>query len=146
MPKRAEKIFKNAHGEKSLKAPFAIYLDLECLLKQEQSCKNNPEKLYTKKKAKHEPSGWAIFTKGSFDAAEHKLDYYRGRDYIEKLCKKLKEHTMKTIKKLNGTMELIFYKKKCKKGMERKKIKSECDFVGVRDNSLEYRCKECREI
>ena len=28
----------------------------------------------------------------------------------------------------------------------KKKIKSECDFVGVRDNSLEYRCEECREI
>ena len=51
-------------GEKSLKAPFAIYLDLECLLKKEQSCENNNlEKSYTKKKAKHEPSGWAMFTK-----------------------------------------------------------------------------------
>ena len=28
-------------GEKSLKAPFAIYLDLECLLKKEQSRENN---------------------------------------------------------------------------------------------------------
>ena len=66
MSKLAEKILKYAHGKKSLKAPFAIYLDLECLLKKEQSCQNNPEKLYTKQKAKHEPSGWAIFTKGSF--------------------------------------------------------------------------------
>ena len=48
---------------KSLKAPFAIYLDLECLLKKEQSCENNPEISYTEKKAKHEPSVWAIFTK-----------------------------------------------------------------------------------
>ena len=53
---------------------------------------------------------------------------------------------MKIIKKLNGTMERIFYKKECKKGMERKKVKSEYGFVGVRDNSLEYRCEECREI
>ena len=35
---------------KSLKAPFAIYLDLQCLLKNKQSCENNPEKSYTKKK------------------------------------------------------------------------------------------------
>ena len=27
-----------------------------------------------------------------------------------------------------------------------KKVKSECGFVGVRDNSLEYRWEECREI
>ena len=50
MSKLAEKILKYAHGKKSLKAPFAIYLDLECLLKKEQSCQNNPKKLYTKKK------------------------------------------------------------------------------------------------
>ena len=34
MPKHAEKTLKYIHGEKSLKASFAIYLDLECLLKK----------------------------------------------------------------------------------------------------------------
>ena len=58
---------------KSLKAPFAIYLDLQCLLKNKQSCENNPEKSYTKKKkTKHEPSGLAMFTKRWFD--EKKTD------------------------------------------------------------------------
>ena len=41
LPKCFEKILKYNPGEKSLKAPFAIYLDLECLLKKEQSCENN---------------------------------------------------------------------------------------------------------
>ena len=49
MPKQVEKILKCIHGEKSLKAPFTIYLDLECLLKKEQSCQNNPKKSYTEK-------------------------------------------------------------------------------------------------
>ena len=44
MPKQIERILKYAHGEKSLKAPIVIYLDLECLLKKEQSCQSNPEK------------------------------------------------------------------------------------------------------
>ena len=57
MPKWVEKILKYNPGEKSLKAPFAIYVDLECLLKKEQSSHNNPEKSYTEKKARHEPSG-----------------------------------------------------------------------------------------
>ena len=57
MQKQFEKILKYAYGEKSLKAPFAIYLDLECLLKKEQSCQSNPEKSYTEKKAMHEPFG-----------------------------------------------------------------------------------------
>ena len=50
MPKQAEKILKYIHGEKSLKCPFVIYLDLECLLKKEQSCQSNPENLTQKKK------------------------------------------------------------------------------------------------
>ena len=73
MPKQAEKILKYIHGEKLLKAPFAIYLDLECFLKREQSCQNNPERSYTEKKAIHEPSGWAMFTSCSFDEKEKNL-------------------------------------------------------------------------
>ena len=42
-------ILKYNPGEKSLKVPFTIYLDLECMLKKVQSCQNNPEKSYTKK-------------------------------------------------------------------------------------------------
>ena len=60
MSKQVEEILKYNPGEKSLKAPFTIYLYLECLLKKEQSCQNNPEKSYTEKKAIHEPSGWTI--------------------------------------------------------------------------------------
>ena len=37
MPKWFEKILKYNPGEKSLKAPFAIYLDLECLLEKTNS-------------------------------------------------------------------------------------------------------------
>ena len=67
MPKWVEKILKYNPGEKSLKVPFAIYLDVECLLKKEHSCQNNPKKSYTEKKARHEPSSWEMFTKCSFD-------------------------------------------------------------------------------
>ena len=81
MPKWVEKILEYNPGEKSLKAPFAIYLDLECLLKKEQSRdnddnnnnnNNNLEESYTQKKAKHESSGWAMFIRCSFDKKENK--------------------------------------------------------------------------
>ena len=49
MPKWFEKILKYNPGENSLKAPFAIYLDLQCLLKKEQSCQNNSQKSYREK-------------------------------------------------------------------------------------------------
>ena len=116
MPEWVNKILKHNPGEKSLKAPFAIYLNLECLLKNEQShddnnnnnnnnnnndtnttTNNNIDESYTEKKAKHEPSGWVMFTRYSFDKKENKLNCYRGKDCIEKLCKKLKEHAMKII-------------------------------------------------
>ena len=49
MPREHEKI-KYLPGEKSLKVPFIIYADLECLLKKARSCQNNPENSYTQKK------------------------------------------------------------------------------------------------
>ena len=92
-----KKILKYNPGEKSLKAPFAIHLDLQCLLKKELSCKSNPEKSYTDNKAKPKTSVWAMFTRCSLDEKENKLNYYRRKDCIEKLCKKLKEQAMKII-------------------------------------------------
>ena len=38
-----------------------------------------------------------MLTKCSFDKTEDKLDYYRGKYYVEKLCKKLKDRAMKII-------------------------------------------------
>ena len=51
----------------------------------------HPWKIIHRKKARHEPSGWAMFTRCSFDKKENKLNYYKGKDCIEKLFKKLKE-------------------------------------------------------
>ena len=67
MPNNNNKILKYNHGEKSLKAPFIIYADLECLLEKMLSCQNNFEKSYTEKKTKHTPSGYSIFRSCSFD-------------------------------------------------------------------------------
>ena len=75
MPKEDEKILRYNHGEKLLKAPFVFTFDIECLLKTLQSPQNNPEKSYTQKKAKHEPSGWAMFTKCSFGNKSNRVDY-----------------------------------------------------------------------
>ena len=51
---------KYNHGEKSLKAPFAIYADLECLLIKQQSCQNNLNESYTERNAMHEPCGYSL--------------------------------------------------------------------------------------
>ena len=36
------------------------------------------------------------------------------------------------------------YSKECKRCKERKKIKSGCDFVGVKNNKLQNKSKECK--
>ena len=95
MPKWFEKLLKYNHGDKSLKAAFVIYLDLECLRLKMHSCQNHPEKSYTEKKARHKPSGWALFTKCSSDARKNKLNYHKGIDCIKKMWKKLKDETLK---------------------------------------------------
>ena len=106
MPEWVNKIIKSNPGEKSLQGPFAIYLDLEYLLKKVQSTQNNPEKSYTEEKAMLEPSGWTMFKKCSFNKNENKFNYYRGKDCIENLCKKLKESAMEIIdhEKKNNTI------------------------------------------
>ena len=75
MPYWVNKMLEHNPGEKSLKAPFAIYLDLECILKKLQSSQSNPEKSYTEKKARHEPSGWSMFARCLFNEKENKLNY-----------------------------------------------------------------------
>ena len=62
-----EKTLKYNPGEKSLKAPHAVYTDIECTLKKLQSNQNNPERSYTEKEARHEPSGWSLSIIWSFD-------------------------------------------------------------------------------
>ena len=85
MPNEDNKILEYKHVEKSLKAPFMIHTDWECLLEKIHSCQNNPEKSYTEKKAKHTPSGYSWFTCCSFDASKNEFGYYRGKDFVKTL-------------------------------------------------------------
>ena len=45
MPREENKMLKYNHGEKSMRAPFVIYADLECLLEKMSTCHNNPKKI-----------------------------------------------------------------------------------------------------
>ena len=51
MPKWTEKTLKYARGEKSLKAQFAIYLDLECLLKKKTILSKQSQKIIHREKS-----------------------------------------------------------------------------------------------
>ena len=71
MPTENNKTLNYNHGEKSLKVPFTIYADSECLLIKQQSCQNNPNESYTERKAMHEPCGYALSFVCSFDSKEN---------------------------------------------------------------------------
>ena len=97
MPTKYNNIIKYNHGEKSMKLPFVIYTDLECLLEKMSTCINNPNESSTTKINKHTPSIYSIFTHCSFDESKKKLNYYRGKDCMKKFSKDLREHASKII-------------------------------------------------
>ena len=130
MPTKDNNIIKYNHGEKSIKIPFTIFADLECLLEKMSTCQNDPNKSSTTKINKHTPSGYSIFTNCSFDESKNKISYYRGDDCMKKFCKGLREHSTKIInyeKKIAlTTEEKIHYKKQkvcyiCKKEFDNNK-------------------------
>ena len=92
MPEKDNKMLKYNYGEKSMKAPFIIYADLESLLAKISTCNNNPEKSSTTKINKHTPSGYSLFTQCSFDKTKNRLDYYRGKDCMKNVCLDLRKH------------------------------------------------------
>ena len=91
------KILKYNHGEKSMKAPFIIYADLESLLEKMNTCHNNPEKSSITKINKHAPSGYSLFTHCSFDETKNMLNHDRGKNCMKEFCLDLKKHVTKII-------------------------------------------------
>ena len=146
MPTKNNNIIKYNHGEKSMKLPFVIYADLECLLEKMSTRINNPNESSTTKINKHTPSGYSIFTHCSFDKSKNKLNYYRGKDCMKKFSKDLREHASKIIdyekKKmiLLTTEEKIYPNKQklcyiCKKEFNNNdkknyKVRDHCHYTG----------------
>ena len=97
MPSEDTNILEFNQYQKSDKAPFIIYADLECLIEKIDRCKNNPENSFTTKVSEHIPSGFPISTILLFKNIENKHDVYRGKDCMKKFCESLREHALKII-------------------------------------------------
>ena len=146
MPIKENNTIKYNHGKKSMKLPFVIYADLECLLEKMSTCMNNLNKSSTTKINKHTPSSYSIFTHCSFDESKNNVDYYRGDDCMKKFCKDLRTRATKIInhekKKmiLLTTEEKIHYNKQkicyiCKKEFNNNdkknyKVRDHCHYTG----------------
>ena len=129
MPTKNNDIIKYNHGEKSMKLPFVIYADLECLSKKMSTCINNPNESSTTKINKHVPSGYSIFTHCSFDESKNK------REHASKIInyKKKKMIPLTTEEKIYHYKQKICYI--CKKEFNNNdkknyKVRDHCHYTG----------------
>ena len=58
---------------------------------------NNSEQSYTTRVGEHEPCIFSIVAKTQLTDIRQKNTFYRGKDCMEKYCKKLKEWVMKMV-------------------------------------------------
>ena len=153
MPDKDNNIVKYNPGEKSMKIPFVIYGDLECLLEKMSTCCIGPEKSSTIKLNKHTSSGFSLFTHCSFDMTKKKLDYYRGENCMKVFCKVLKEHDerkmyweKKEMIPLTDEENRSYENEKCsyicKKRFtkENKKVRDHCNFTGKYRGATHGKC------
>ena len=86
MPSKDTKILEFNQYQKSDKAPFIIYVDLECIIEKIDGCKNNPENSSTTKLSEHIPSDFSMPTISLFKSIQNNHDVYRGKDCMKRFC------------------------------------------------------------
>ena len=77
MPSEDTKISESNQYQKTDKALFIIYADLECITEKIDGCKNNPENSSNAKVSEYIWSGFSIPKISSFKSIENKHDVYR---------------------------------------------------------------------
>ena len=107
MPSQNTKILEFSQYQKSDKAPFIIYANLECLIENVGGCNNNPENSSTTKVGEYIPSGFPMFTISSIKSIENKHDVYSGKDCLKKFGESLREHAMKMINFKKKKLKLL---------------------------------------
>ena len=60
MSTEKNKYITSTPGENTLKNPFIIYTDLECLLYPISTCDNTEDNSFTVRNNKHKPSGYSL--------------------------------------------------------------------------------------
>ena len=84
MPSEDTKILEFNQYQKSDKAPFIIYVDLESMIEKIDGCKNDPENSSTTKVSKYIPSAFSMSTISSLKGIKKRHDVYRGKDCMKK--------------------------------------------------------------
>ena len=85
LPEEDKKIKEHKYGSKALRMNYVIYIDLECLLVNQDTCLNNPNKSHTTNVSDQILSAYSITTLRNHNKSTT-VSYYRGEDCIQKLC------------------------------------------------------------
>ena len=134
MPSEDTKILEFNQNQKSDKAPFIIYVDLQCMIEKIDGCKNNPENLSTTRVTEHIYSiSFSMPTISSLKSIENKHDVCRRGDCMKKFCESLRKYT------INRHDD-----KKCKTCRIKCKY-YDCflEYINFKDDLIEYKCLCC---
>ena len=131
LPNEENKYISSTPGKNTLKTPFIIYADLECLL----------VKMKFSEKAIHAPSGYSILTCYSFDRSLNEQKYYTGKDCMQNFSIELKSIFNKLI---NYEQEAMIPLTEDEKMLhDNQKVCSLCEkeFCTDKTNKKEYKLK-----
>ena len=143
LPNDDNKYMSSTSGKNTLKAPFIIYADVECLLFKMDSYENTTTSSYTEKKALHIPRGYYILTCYSFDKRKNIQQYYRGKDCMQKFSNKLRSIFHNLINYKQKAMIPLTDNEKVLHNSQKGCFLCEKNFCTDNDNKKEYKlmCK-----
>ena len=107
MPTEDKKYNFSTPGKNTLKNPFIIDADLECLLYPLSTCDNAPDNSFTIKKNVHIPCGYSMLTSYAYDKTLNEHVFYRGKDCLSNFPKTLKAQVNKIINIQQKSMDSL---------------------------------------
>ena len=85
MPKPGSFV-KFHNRQNQFKVPLMMYAHFKAIFRPIQGRSPNPNKPYTKKVNRHEPSGFCIYNKFTYGEVSNPLKLYRGDDCVRVFC------------------------------------------------------------
>ena len=107
MPAEDKTYVTSSPGKNTLKNPFIIYADFECLLYPISTCDNTSNNSFTIKKNIHKPCGYSLLTSYPYDKSLNEHVFYRGKDCLQKFSQTLKYQVNKIINIKQKPMDLL---------------------------------------
>ena len=122
MPRTGENILKYQEGSKSIRVPFVIYADTECILKpilsddpcctcNDSSCQEK-HGAFTRRVNEHVGCGAAMLVKFAHGEYENAFKQVRGENSIEEFCKTLKSEVNRAMQYKKKVMNELTSKEK----------------------------------